>query len=67
MAREAFGYRENLEFLTEKGLPALMTQKQAAEILGVSQSHIKKLIKSGYIKTVGTLIPLGAVARVICG
>ena len=67
MAREVIGYRENLEYLTDKGLPALMTQKQVAEALGISQSHVKTLIKSGHIKTVGTLIPLGSVARVICG
>ena len=67
MAREVMGYRENIEFLTDKGLPGLMTQKQAAEALGISQSHIKTLIKSGHIKTVGTLVPLGAVARVLCG
>lgn len=67
MSREAFGYRENMEFLVDKGLPCLMTQKQAAQELGVSQSHIKTLIKGGHIKPVGTLIPIGAIARILCG
>ena len=67
MPREVEGYRENIAFLSEKGLPGLMTQKQAAEELGISTKHLRDLIKDGYIKTVGTLVPLGAVARLLCG
>ena len=67
MAREVFGYREQIAILTEKGIPGLMTQKQAAEELGISARHLRELIKAGEIGTVGTLIPRGAVARIMCG
>ena len=67
MPREVEGYRENIAILSEKGVPGLMTQKQAAEELGISTKHLRALIKAGQVKAVGTLIPIGAVARLLCG
>ena len=64
---EAFGYRETLELLAEKH-PMTVTQKDTAKILGCSLSHLKDtIIKKGHIKVVDGKIPLGSIARYICG
>ncbi len=67
MPRESFGYRENLADLTERGVPRLMTQKQACEVLNIGRPFLKGLVQSGKIKLVGTLVPIGAVAKIMCG
>ena len=64
---EKQGYREILEFLSDKGVPPLMSQRQAASELGVSYDSVRRLIKSNRIKLVGTMVPIGALARLMCG
>lgn len=64
---EMGGYRECIAFLTEKGYPALMRQREAAKVLGISERHMRDLVREKKIKTCGTMVPIGAIARVICG
>ena len=66
MAREKAGYREMIEFISEK-YPMAMTQKEAAECIGVSLPHIRKLIRNGKIKFVCGKVPIGSVASFLCG
>mgnify|MGYP006969243725 CR=1 FL=1 len=64
---EMVGYRECIGILTERGCPALMRQKDAAKVLGISERHMRDLVREKKIKTCGTMVPIGAIARVICG
>lgn len=66
MAREKNGYREMLEFLA-KDHPLTMTQKEAAECIGVSAPHMRKLVVMGKIKVVCGKVPIGSVANFLCG
>lgn len=65
MAREKSGYREMLSMLMEK-YPALLTQGQAAEVLGCSPRHMYDIIKRGHIKVKDGKIPIGAIASYLC-
>ena len=65
MERE--GYRECIGILTERGCPALMRQKDAAKALGISERHMRDLIKEKKVRLCGTMVPIGAVAKVMCG
>lgn len=63
---EAFGYRETLELLAEKH-PMLVTRQTTTVILGCCTNTLDKIIKKGHIKVVDGKIPLGSIARYICG
>ena len=65
MERE--GYRECIGYLSDKGFPALMRQKDAAKALGISERHMRDLIKEKKVRLCGTMVPIGAVAKVMCG
>jgi predicted site-specific integrase-resolvase len=44
-----------------------MRQKDAAKALGISERHIRDLIREGKIRACGAMIPIGAVAKIMCG
>ena len=68
MSREKEGYREMLVFLNEtKKLPLLMDRGQACEALSVSRDHLARLIAKGSISLDKNKIPIGSVARYLCG
>ena len=68
MSREKDGYREMLMFLNEtKKLPLLLNKGQACEALSVSRDYLAILIAKGDIKLSGKKIPLGSIARYLCG
>jgi hypothetical protein len=67
MIMEREGYRECIGILTERGYPTLMRQKDAAKALGISERHIRDLIREGKIRACGAMIPIGAVAKIMCG
>lgn len=68
MPMEKAGYREMLMFLTEsKGLPLLLNRGEACEALSISRDYLAILIKKGDIKLSGSKIPLGSIARYLCG
>ena len=61
--REKENFRTTLEFLTSvKGMPMMLTKKQAAELLGVSYNTVLNHTKKGKLKTVGTKVPITAIA-----
>ena len=63
---EKRNFREMLAYLSEeKGLPLLMTAKEAADALGCSQSTVLRLAAAGQLKTVGTRITIGSVASLL--
>lgn len=66
MGREKLGYREMIEFLS-KDHPLAMTQKEAAECMGISQPHMRRLVNEGVIKVVCGKVPIGSVAHFLCG
>ena len=66
MSREREGYREMLMFLAEK-YPMTMTKKQAMEALGVSFTHLQKMIANKHITESDGKIPIGSVAKYLCG
>ena len=49
MGREKENYRATLQFLSEK-YPMLMAKIQVAEALGISRTHLDKVIRKGHIK-----------------
>ena len=65
--REKQGYREVLEFLTERGCPLLLTRSAAAEFLSISRPHLNKLIREKAIKVQENKIPIGSIASYLCG
>ena len=68
MPREKEHYRDMLMFLNEsKNLPLLMDRGQACEALTVSRDYLAKLIAKGDIKSEHNKIPIGSVARYLCG
>ena len=68
MAREKEGYRDMLMFLNEtKKLPLLLNRGQACEALGISRDYLAVLIAKGDIKLLNSKIPIGSVARYLCG
>lgn len=64
---EKQGYREMLAFLSERGYKMTLSRKEAQEVLGVSHTHLAKMISRGHIKLIDNKIPLGSVARYLCG
>ncbi|MGM9551956.1 MAG: hypothetical protein ACI3XA_06825 [Clostridia bacterium] len=66
MSREREGYREMLMYLAER-YPMTMTKKQAREALGVSFTHLQKMIENKHIVVVDGKIPIGSVAKYLCG
>lgn len=66
MSREREGYREMLMFLAEK-YPMTLTKKQASEALGVSFTHLQKMIRNKHITECDGKIPIGSVAKYLCG
>ncbi|MBQ8390941.1 MAG: hypothetical protein IJX50_00140 [Clostridia bacterium] len=44
-----------------------LSRKEAQEVLGVSHTHLAKMINRGHIKLIDNKIPLGSVARYLCG
>ena len=68
MSREKQGYREMLCFLiNDKSLPMTLTKKQAAEALDVSLTHLNTIISKGHLKIQDGKIPIGSLARYLCG
>lgn len=65
MGREKEGYREILEMLMEK-YPVLLTNVQAAEVLGCSRRHFYDIVKRGHIKIKDGKVPIGAIASYLC-
>ena len=66
MGREKENYRATLQFLSEK-YPMLMAKIQVAEALGISRTHLDKVIRKGHIKVQDGKIPIGSVASYLCG
>jgi len=64
---EKQGYREMLGFLTDKGYGMTLSKKETQELLNVSHTHLAKIIARGHIKIVDNKIPIGSVARYLCG
>lgn len=68
MPREKEGYRDMLAFLNEnKKLPLLLSRGQACEAMGVSRDYLAVLIAKGDIKLSESKIPIGSLARYLCG
>lgn len=68
MPREKEGYRDMLAFLNEnKKLPLLLSRGQACEAMGVSRDYLAILIAKGDIKLSDSKIPIGSLARYLCG
>lgn len=55
-----------LMLLAEK-YPMTMTKKQAAEALGVSYTHLQRMIAKKHITEMDNKIPIGSVAKYLCG
>lgn len=66
MSREKEGYREILSILLEK-YPPTLTRKQTAEALGVSVTHLNRIILNRHITVKDGKIPIGSVASYLCG
>lgn len=66
MAREAEGYRDMLMVLMEK-YPATLTRQMAQEVLGISYPTLRKAIKEKRITVQNGKIPIGSIARYLCG
>lgn len=66
MPREKPNYRDTFAILAENH-PLTLRKREAAELLGCSLNHLKKLIQKGYIKDAGGKIPLGSIANYLCG
>ena len=65
---EKQGYREMLAFLTgEKGCAMMLSRKEAQKVLGVSHTHLTKIIQRGHIKLVDNKVPIGSIASYLCG
>lgn len=63
---EKKNYRDMLEFLSSK-YPLFLSNKQAAEILGVSLPTLRTILKkNNAYKKYGT-IPIGVIANILCG
>lgn len=58
-------YREMLGSLTEK-YPALLSKKEAAELLGVSARTVSRMINKHELRTVRGKITIGSLARLLC-
>jgi hypothetical protein len=67
MPREKENYRDMLAEYKGRGLPDILTKKQAMEVLGCGHSYFERLVREGEIKTVAGKIPIGAIARLTCG
>ena len=65
--REKANYRDMLQFLTEKGYPLMLTQKQTAEILNCGKNTVPRIISRGHLKVIDGKIPIGSVASYLCG
>ena len=65
MAQTKPGYRETIEWLTNRGFPALLSVREVQEICGCSYGTARSIVSP--IKKVGGKIPIGAVARILCG
>ena len=63
---EKAGYRETLQWLSEQGVPFMMSKKEAEEMLGVSRKTLLKMIDKGELKAIGNKIPIASVARALC-
>lgn len=68
MPREKPNFRDMLQYLHEDlKVPLAMSQKQAAEVLGVSKPHFYKLVAKDHIKVQDGKVPIGSVASYLCG
>ena len=63
---EKKNYRETLAFLCER-YPMTLTQKETAQVLGISLGYLTKLINAKKISLVCGKIPIGSVASYLCG
>ena len=66
MPREKPNYRDMLQILLEK-YPLLLSKKQTAEALGISRTHLDKIISKGHLKFQDGKIPIGSIASYLCG
>lgn len=66
MGREKEGFREILMMLKES-YPLLLSKCETCKALGVSKPHLDKLIASGKITFADGKVPIGSVARYLCG
>lgn len=64
---EKNGYREMLSFLSEKDVPLLLTRAEAGKLLGIGQQNLRKEIAKGKLKLEDNRIPIGSIARYLCG
>lgn len=68
MPKRKEGVDEMLIFLSEeKGLPALASRGQVCDALGIGRDHLSRLIIKGKITLDENKIPIGSVARYLCG
>lgn len=68
MPKEKAGYRDMLMFLSEdKKAPLLLNRGQACELMGISRDHLAEMIYKGEIKLSENKIPIGSIARYLCG
>lgn len=58
-------YRDMLGSLTEK-YPALLSKKEAAELLGVSVRTVSRMIERRELAQVHKKITIGSLARLLC-
>ncbi len=66
MPREKPGYRDMLELLM-KDYPPTMSKTLASNALGVSRTHLDKIIGKGKIKVSDGKIAIGQIASYLCG
>ncbi len=66
MPREKLNYRDVLSIYKEKGVPDLVTQKQAMELLGIGHSKFQRLKKEKLIVTKAGMVPIGDIIRIVC-
>ena len=67
MPREKANYRDMLSEYKSRGIPDILTKKQAMDILGCGHSYFDRLIREGEIKLISGKVPIGAIARLTCG
>lgn len=66
MPREKEGYRDMLSILMEQ-YPMLLTKKEVCEMLGLSFNTLAKLIARGKLTCDAGKVPIGSLAKYLCG
>ena len=66
MPREPVGFRDMLAELMKEH-PMLLSKTSVCEMLEVSRTYLDKLIREGKITYKDGKVPIGSVARYLCG